>query len=186
MLLETKSLWLKTTEMQDAEKLHSNYFTDFNTSQAMLWKPSATLQDTEKKLKLMFQTKESIFFTIIKKENKEPIGMLTITKNRSDEKIIDNIGFGFSSGETYKGYGLEVLLMAVEFCFSKLMVNEINVSYLKNIGISNNLQNMFGFEISQKGETEIKRKHTNEKLEVVNLTLTKEKWQMQKARLGVN
>ena len=186
MLLETKSLWLKTTEMQDAEKLHANYFTDFNTSQAMLWKPSVSEQDTEKKLKLMFQTKDSIFFTIIKKDNKEPIGMLSITKNKNDDKIIDNIGFGFASGETYKGYGLEVLLMAVEFCFFKLMVNEVNVSYLKNIGVSSNLQNMFGFEISEKGENEIKRKHTNEKLEVVNLTLSKEKWQMQKQKLGIN
>ena len=75
--------------------------------------------------------------------------------------------------------------MAIEFCFSKLMVNEINVSYLKEVGVSNNLQSMFGFELSEKGETEIKRKHTNEKLGVVNMKLTKAKWQEQKVKMGI-
>ena len=183
MLLETKNLWLKTTEMQDSIKLHENFWSDAKTAEGMLWKPSQTIQESEKKLKTMLQTKETLFFTLIKKETKEPIGLLTITKNKKSDKIIDNIGFGFSAKETHKGYGLEVLFIAIEFCFNKLLVDEVNVSYLKNIGVSDNINKVFGFVQSEKGETQIKKKHTGEKLDVVNLTLSKQRWEMQKQRL---
>lgn len=184
MILETKSLWLKTTEMSDLQKLHENFWTDVQASKAMLWKPSQRIEDSEKKIKNLLSTKHTIFFTIIKKDDKEPIGLATITKNKQDETIIDNIGFGFGYNYTHKGYGIETLLILVEFCFSKLGATKINVSYLKQIGVSNNLQKMFGFVPSDIGLTQVARKHTGEVLEVENYTLTKEMWDMKKMQMG--
>ena len=185
MILETKNLWLKTAELDDVENLHTSLWSDYNSSKADVWKPSQKMQDSEKLMKAMFATKHSLFFTIIKKQTKEQIGFITITKNKEDDFIIDNIGLSFSSVEAHKGYGIESLLIAIEFCFSKLNVKEINVSYLKEVGISNNIRNMFGFVDSPKGETKILRKYTNEELDVVNLVLTREKWQEQKQKFGI-
>lgn len=185
MILETKNLWLKTAELEDANKLHSKVWSDYDASKADVWKPSQKLQDSEKFMKTMFATKNSLFFTIVKKETKEQIGFITITKNKDDDSIIDNIGLSFSSTEAHKGYGVECLLIVIEFCFSKLDVKQINISYLKSVGISNNIKDMFGFVESSKGITQITRKYTNEKLDVVNLVLTKKRWDMQKVKFGV-
>lgn len=185
MILETKNLWLKTAELEDAGNLHKSLWSDYQSSKADLWKPSQKLQDSEKLMKTMFATKHTLFFTVIKKLDRSQIGFVTITKNKEDNLIIDNIGLSFSSPEAHKGYGTECLLIIIELCFSKLNVKEINVSYLKEVGISNNIHAIFGFEQSEKGETKAIRKYTNEELDVVNLVLTREKWQEQKQKLGI-
>ena len=185
MILETKNLWLKTAELDDVEALHSSLWSDYQSSKADLWKPSQKVQDSEKLMKTMFATKHSLFFSVIKKQTKEQIGFITITKNKEDNGIIDNIGLSFSSEEAHKGFGIECLLIALEFCFSKLNVREVNVSYLKDVGVSNNIRTMFGFVESPKGETKVVRKYTGEELDVVNLVLTNEKWQEQKQKFGI-
>lgn len=181
MILETKNLWLKTTEQQDVNALHENYWSDLNSARVNIWRASQSLQDSEKKMREMFDTHNSLFFTIVKKDTKQDIGMLTITRNKDDEKKIDNIGIGFSNNEVHKGYGSEVLLTAIEFCFGRVKAESVGVSYLKNVGVSDNIKKMFGFEDDSSRETEIKRENSNEKLEIVNLILTKDKWEKQKA-----
>ena len=185
MILETKSLWLKTAEMSDAESLHKTLWSDYQASRADLWKPSQKQQDSEKIMKTMFATKNTLFFSIVKKEDKQQIGFITVTKNNDDSEIIDNIGLSFSSKEAHKGYGLECLLIIIEFCFSKLKVKQVGASYLKDVGVSDNLKKMFGFEEIENGETKATRRYTGEELDVVNLVLTKEKWDEQKKKFGV-
>ena len=186
MILETKNLWLRTSELDDVNTLHMTLWSDYQSSKADLWKPSQKVQDSEKLMKTMFATKHTLFFTVIKKEDRNQIGFVTITKSQKEDSVIDNIGLSFSSPEAHKGYGIECLLITLEFCFSKLNVKKIRVSYLKDVGVSNNIRTLFGFvDDEERGETKAIRKYTNEELDVVNLVLTKEKWQEQKHKVGI-
>ncbi len=184
MILETKNLLLKTVEMQDAESLHENYWKDIISSYNMLWKPTQKVEDAQKNLEYMLETTGSHLFTIIKRENQQLIGFLSVTQDEDDPKVIRNIGFGFASAEAHKGYGNEVLYNALEFCFNTLEANEVNISYLKAVGISHNIVDLFGFLPSDMGETQIRRKHTGEILDVVNMTTTRELWQTNRLKFS--
>lgn len=181
MVLETRNLWLKTTEEQDAEALHENYFSIFEASRHMLWKVSQNLEETQEKLKFMSECENSMIFTVIKKQDRSVIGFMSITKNKENEKLIDNIGFGFNPKNTHIGLGVELLFSAIEYCFGDLGAEQVGASYISQIGVSGNLYTKFGFvEDEDRGVTKY-RKSAGQTIDIINLKLTKEMWQSQKA-----
>lgn len=125
-----ESIYLSPRNMEDVEK-YTKYFNDFETtdytgrSGVLL-----TLEEEKEYLANTFNSKQ-YFFSIIKLENDEMIGTVSL----EDVNFIDRIAtLGIFIGEKEernKGYGTEAIKLLLDYSFNYINLNNIKLDVME-------------------------------------------------------
>lgn len=144
-VLETKDLILKKATMDDLEGIYKNYWTDKESAKYMLWKTCNNIDEAREKLlrSIEFQ-KDKLAFFVHEKKTGEVIGSAGVME--IEEGVFDDVGIGFGTAFTKKGYGKQILYCFMDYIFEELNAKKFICSCFKQNEPSKKLQLAMGFK----------------------------------------
>lgn len=154
--IETKDLILKKANIEDAEKMHNNFFSEEESAKYMLWKPTQSVKEAEQKIEKWKNNRGILFFAYLK-EIDEPIGFVCIKQNMYHPSEFGDIGICVGQKFTRRGYAKQMLQAIMDYSKS-LGARKFVYSYMEGNIASQKLAESFGFQYSHKKRV---RKYTN-------------------------
>lgn len=177
--LETERLLLRKTEEQDLKKLWK-ILLDRDISRYYLTCKINDNWEDEKKWqykKLERAANPDIFcWTIIRKDNNEVIGQITVQEGSIEDKSIRDIGWFISKINQRKGYAYEAASKVLDYMFNEVKLNKIETSVAMINPASWGLMEKLGFK---RLETTHKNKYyfVGEEVDSYEYELTKEEYE---------
>lgn len=177
--LETERLLLRKTEEQDLKKLWK-ILLDRDISRYYLTCKINDNWEDEKKWqykKLERAANPDIFcWTIIRKDNNEVIGQITVQEGSTEDKSIRDIGWFISKINQRKGYAYEAASKVLDYMFNEVKLNKIETSVAMINPASWGLMEKLGFK---RLETTHKNKYyfVGEEVDSYEYELTKEEYE---------
>ena len=166
--LETERLLLRKTEEQDLKKLWK-ILLDRDISRYYLTCKINDNWEDEKKWqykKLERAANPDMFcWTIIRKDNNEVIGQITVQEGSTEDKSIRDIGWFISKINQRKGYAYEAASKVLDYMFNEVKLNKIETSVAMINPASWGLMEKLGFK---RLETTHEYELTKEEYEGVN------------------
>ena len=129
--IETRNLFLRRFQLDDAEKIFRNWTNDDEVTTYLMWPTHKDINVTIGVLNNWIQNyKNDNFYlwAIVLKEIKEPIGSISIVKQLDEIKMVH---FGYCIGKKWwnKGITSEALKALIKFFFEEVGVNRIESRY---------------------------------------------------------
>lgn len=177
--LETERLLLRKTEEQDLKKLWE-ILLDRDISRYYLTCKINDNWEDEKKWqykKLERAANPDMFcWTIVRKDNNEVIGQITVQDGTTIDKSIRDIGWFISKTNQRKGYAYEAASKVLNYMFKEVEINKIETSVAMINPASWGLMEKLGFK---RLETTHKNKYyfVEEKVDSYEYELTKEEYE---------
>ena len=177
--LETERLLLRKTEEQDLKKLWK-ILLDRDISRYYLTCKINDNWEDEKKWqykKLERAANPDMFcWTIIRKDNNEVIGQITVQEGSTEDKSIRDIGWFISKQNQRKGYAYEAASKVLDYMFNEVKLNKIETSVAMINPASWGLMEKLGFK---RLETTHKNKYyfVGEEVDSYEYELTKEEYE---------
>ena len=177
--LETERLLLRKTEEQDLKKLWK-ILLDRDISRYYLTCKINDNWEDEKKWqykKLERAANPDMFcWTIIRKDNNEVIGQITVQEGSTEDKSIRDIGWFISKINQRKGYAYEAASKVLDYMFNEVKLNKIETSVAMINPASWGLMEKLGFK---RLETTHKNKYyfVEEEVDSYEYELTKEEYE---------
>ena len=177
--LETERLLLRKTEEQDLKKLWK-ILLDRDISRYYLTCKINDNWEDEKKWqykKLERAANPDIFcWTIIRKDNNEVIGQITVQEGSTEDKSIRDIGWFIPKINQRKGYAYEAASKVLDYMFNEVKLNKIETSVAMINPASWHLMEKLGFK---RLETTHKNKYyfVEEEVDSYEYELTKEEYE---------
>lgn len=177
--LETERLLLRKTEEQDLKKLWK-ILLDRDISRYYLTCKINDNWEDEKKWqykKLERAANPDMFcWTIIRKDNNEVIGQITVQEGSTEDKSIRDIGWFISKINQRKGYAYEAASKVLDYMFNEVKLNKIETSVAMINPASWGLMEKLGFK---RLETTHKNKYyfVGEEVDSYEYELTKEEYE---------
>lgn len=177
--LETERLLLRKTEKSDLKKLWE-ILLDRDISRYYLtckindnWKDEKKWQ--YKKLERA-SNPDMFCWTIIRKDNNEVIGQITVQEGTTIDKSIRDIGWFISKNNQRKGYAYEAASKVLNYMFKEVEINKITTSVAMINPASWGLMEKLGFK---RLETTHKNKYyfVEEEVDSYEYELTKEEYE---------
>ena len=129
--LETDRLILRKTEEEDLKKLWK-ILCDRDISRLYLTCKINDNWEDEKKWqykKLEKASNSDVFcWTIVRKDNNEVIGQITVQESDNPDKSIRDIGWFISKSNHRKGYAYEAASKVLKYMFNEVKINKIVTS----------------------------------------------------------
>lgn len=123
-LLETKRLVLKKAKVGDYKELYQNFWSDEKAWNFMLWRPVKTLAEAKAKMQeFVTKQKTSPRFVIVEKKTNSIIGIASVILR--DDKSVKDFAIGMGTKFTGQGYGKEISIALIQYCFEVLDQDEI-------------------------------------------------------------
>lgn len=177
--LETERLLLRKTEEQDLKKLWE-ILLDRDISRYYLTCKINDNWEDEKKWqykKLERAANPDMFcWTIVRKDNNEVIGQITVQDGTTIDKSIRDIGWFISKTNQRKGYAYEAASKVLNYMFKEVEINKIETSVAMINPASWGLMEKLGFK---RLETTHKNKYyfVEEEVDSYEYELTKEEYE---------
>ena len=177
--LETERLLLRKTEEQDLKKLWK-ILLDRDISRYYLTCKINDNWEDEKKWqykKLERAANPDMFcWTIVRKDNNEVIGQITVQEGSTEDKSIRDIGWFISKINQRKGYAYEAASKVLDYMFNEVKLNKIETSVAMINPASWGLMEKLGFK---RLETTHKNKYyfVGEEVDSYEYELTKEEYE---------
>ena len=146
---QTKDLMFIEYDRGFAAECHENFLCQKETAKFMLWKPTVTPEEAERKLNYWTQNLKAgdIFCLIKEQKSQKVIGFLCAYEIKPN--VYGEIGIAIGSEFVKKGYGSQVLAALIEAVKSR-GAKEIHYSHLQDNEASKQLALKFGFEFYKK------------------------------------
>ena len=180
--LETERLILRKTEESDLKKLWE-ILLDRDISKYYLTCKINDNWEDEKKWqykKLERANNLDVFcWTILRKDNNEVIGQITVQDGYTEDKSIRDVGWFVSKNNQRKGYAYEAAYKVLNYMFNEVEINKIETSAAIINEASWKLMEKLGFK---RLETTHKNKYyfIEEELDSYEYELTKEEFEGEK------
>lgn len=147
--LETKRLILRKTEEEDLKKLWK-ILCDRDISRLYLTCKINDNWEDEKKWqykKLEKASNPDVFcWTIIRKDNNEIIGQISVQESENIDKSIRDIGWFISKNNQRKGYAYEAAHKVLDYMFNEVKIKKIETSVAMINPASWKLMEKLGFK----------------------------------------
>lgn len=142
--IETKDLILKKASMDDLNDMYKNIWSQEETARYMLWQPTKNIEEAEERMKrtIEFQ-KDKIAYLVYEKESAQAIGFAGMKE--IEDKVYEDSGIGIGLEFVKRGYGKQILMALVEYCFEDLGAIKIVCSCRSENIASKKLQQSCGF-----------------------------------------
>lgn len=122
--IETRDLFLKKATMDDVDDMHTNIWSKEETTKYMLWQPTRNIEEAKiRMLKTIEYQKNNLAYLIYKKETGKAIGFAGM--NKIGDKVYKDSGIAIGPEFVGCGYGKQILLSLVEYCFKDLKAIKI-------------------------------------------------------------
>ena len=117
--LETADLVLRKARSDDTETIFQNVWSDRETAQMMLWKPTESLKEAEERMErtLRYQSERDAWFVCLK-ETDMPIGFAGIREE--EPGVYEESGICVCRGFQHKGYGKQIVRALCDYVFNEL------------------------------------------------------------------
>lgn len=142
--IETNDLVLRKASMDDLNDMYKNIWSQEESAKYMLWLPTKNIEEAEERMKrtIEFQ-KDKIAYLVCEKKSGQAIGFAGIKE--IGNKIYEDSGIGIGLEFVRRGYGKQILLALVEYCFEDLGAIKIICSCRTENTASKKLQLSCGF-----------------------------------------
>ena len=145
--LETKDLILKKAIMEDVYELYHNIWSEKESAKYMLWNPAKSMEEAKERMsKTIDFQKNRIAYCVYEKQSGQGIGFAGM-KEISDGVYEDN-GIAIGTKFIGRGYGKQILMALVDYCFEELEATRIMCSCRKENIASKKMQLSCGFHYS--------------------------------------
>lgn len=146
--LETKELILKKAAMEDANDMYRNIWSEEESARYMLWTPIKSMEEAVDRMSktIEFQ-KDRIAYCVYEKQSGQAIGFAGMKE--IDDGVYEDSGIAIGTKFVGRGYGKQILMALVDYCFEELAAIRIVCScWTENIA-SKKMQLSCGFQYSQ-------------------------------------
>lgn len=117
--IETKDLILKKATMDDLNDMYMNIWSQEETAKYMLWLPTKNIEEAkDRMIKTIEYQKDKIAYLVYEKESGQAIGFAGMKE--IENKVYEDSGIGIGSKFVGRGYGKQILMSLVEYCFEDL------------------------------------------------------------------
>ncbi|HAZ37606.1 MAG TPA: GNAT family N-acetyltransferase [Clostridiaceae bacterium] len=142
--IETKDLVLKKASINDLNDMYKNMWSHEESAKYMLWIPTKNIEEAEERMKrtIEFQ-KDKIAYLVYEKKSVQAIGFAGMKE--IEDKVYEDCGIGMGSKFVKHGYGKQILMALVEYCFEDLGAIKIICSCRSENIASKKLQQSCGF-----------------------------------------
>ena len=180
--LETERLILRKTEESDLKKLWEILLDKDISKYYLTCKINDNWEDEKKwqYKKLERANNLDVFcWTILRKDNNEVIGQITVQDGYTEDKSIRDVGWFVSKNNQRKGYAYEAAYKVLNYMFNEVEINKIETSAAIINEASWKLMEKLGFK---RLETTHKNKYyfIEEELDSYEYELTKEEFEGEK------
>lgn len=145
--LETKDLILKKAAMEDANDMYSNIWSEEESSRYMLWTPTKSMEEAVDRMSktIEFQ-KDRIAYCVYEKQSGQAIGFAGMKE--IDDRVYEDSGIAIGTKFVGRGYGKQILMALVDYCFEELVAIRIVCSCRAENIASKKMQLSCGFQYS--------------------------------------
>lgn len=130
--------------MTDLNDMYKNIWSQEESAKYMLWLPTKNIEEAEERMKrtIEFQ-KYKIAYLVYEKMSGQAIGFAGMKE--IEDKVYEDIGIAIGPKFIGQGYGKQILMALVEYCFEDLGAIKIVYSYRSENIASKKLQQSCGF-----------------------------------------
>jgi RimJ/RimL family protein N-acetyltransferase len=142
--IETKDLVLRKASMKDLNHMYKNIWSQEESAKYMLWQPTKNIEEAEERMKrtIEFQ-KDKIAYLVYEKMSGEAIGFAGMKE--IEDRVYEDSGIAVGPKFVGRGYGKQILMALVEYCFEELGAIKIIYSCRSENIASKKLQQACGF-----------------------------------------
>lgn len=145
--LETKDLILKKAVMEDVYDMYHNIWSEEESAKFMLWTPTNSIEEAiERMPKTIEFQKDRIAYWVYEKQSGQAIGFAGMKE--IDNRVYEDCGIGIGTRFVGRGYGKQILMALVDYCFEELEAIRIVCSCRSENIASKNMQLSCGFHYS--------------------------------------
>jgi Acetyltransferases, including N-acetylases of ribosomal proteins len=145
--LETKNLILSKASMNDVYDMYHNIWLQEETAKFMLWVPAKNIEEArDRMIKTIEYQKDRIAYLVYEKQSGQAIGFAGMTE--LEEKVYEDSGIAIGTKYVGCGYGKQILMALVDYCFEDLGADKIVCSCRSNNIASKKMQLSCGFQYS--------------------------------------
>lgn len=142
--IETKDLILKKASMEDLDDMYINIWSQEETAKYMLWVPARSIEEArDRMIKTIEYQKNNIAYLVFEKKSGQAIGFAGMKE--VEDKVYEDSGIGIGLKFVSCGYGKQILMALVEYCFYDLGAIKIMCSCRSENIASKRLQQSCGF-----------------------------------------
>lgn len=145
--LETKDLILKKAIMEDVNDMYRNIWSEEESARYMLWTPTKSMEEAKERMSktIEFQ-KDRIAYCVYEKQSGQAIGFAGMKE--IDDGVYEDSGIGIGTKFVGRGYGKQILMALVDYCFKELEAIRIVCSCRTENIASKKMQLSGGFKYS--------------------------------------
>lgn len=142
--IETHDIVLKKASMDDVKALYENIWSQEESAKYMLWTPTKDIQEAKERMKrtIEFQ-KNNLAYTVFEKKSGQAIGFAGMKE--IEDRVYEDCGIGIGLKFIGLGYGKQILMALVKYCFEDLGAIKIICSCRTENIASKKLQQSCGF-----------------------------------------
>jgi len=145
--LETKDLILRKISMEDVHDMYHNIWAEEETAKYMLWTPVKSMEEAkERVLKTIHFQKDRIAYCVYEKNCGQAIGFAGMKE--IDDGVYEDSGITIGTKFVGRGYGKQILMALVNYCFVELEATRIICSCRSENIASKRMQISCGFHYS--------------------------------------
>ena len=145
--LETKDLNLKKASMDDVNDMYINIWSEAESAKYMLWIPTKNIEETKERMIEMIESqKDKIAYLVYEKRSGQAIGFAGMKE--IEDKVYKDSGIAIGPKFVGRGYGKQILMALVDYCFDDLGAIKIVCSCRSENIASKKLQLSCGFHYS--------------------------------------
>lgn len=144
-ILETKELILKKATIDDVSDMYHNIWSEEQSARYMLWTPVKSIDEAKERMSktIEFQ-KDRIAYCVYEKQGGQAIGFAGMKE--IDNRVYEDCGIGIGTKFVRRGYGKQILMALVNYCFEELEAIRIVCSCRSENIASKKMQLSCGFQ----------------------------------------
>lgn len=164
----TKDLVLKKAIMDDMNDMYNNIWSQEESAKYMLWVPTKNIEEAKDRIiKTIQYQKDKIAYLVYEKKSGQAIGFAGMKE--IEDKVYEDIGIGIGTNFIRLGYGKQILMALVDYCFDDLGAIKIVCSCRSENIASRRLQLSCGFHFTNSKPMIDKRNGLNYMLDFYEL-----------------
>lgn len=142
--IETEELILEKASMDDLNDMYINIWSEEESAKYMLWQPTKNIEEAKDRIirTIEFQ-KDNIAYLVHEKKSGKAIGFAGMKE--IEDKVYEDVGICIGLKFVRCGYGKQILMALVEYCFNDLGAIKIVCSCRAENIASKKLQHSCGF-----------------------------------------
>lgn len=145
--IETNDLILKKASMDDVNDMYRNIWSEDESAKHMLWIPTKSIDEANVRMKKVIEfQKERIAYLVFEKQSGQAIGFAGMKE--IEDQVYEDSGIGIGTKFVGRGYGKQILMALVDYCFKDLGAIKIICSCRNENIASKKMQLSCGFQYS--------------------------------------